>query len=76
MNVNEEDRNAHRIKNTKHKKGEQGYFGVKETEAQYKIILNLFEEHYFIEERTEYHPSIMNYLDKLQEDKTHLIGIE
>ena len=54
----------------KHKKGQKGknYMGVPENEALHKHTFNLFDKHYFIEERTPFTSYYIEHIDELSED--------
>ena len=54
----------------KHKKGHKtrNYFGVPENEAKHSHTFNLFEKHYFIEEKTPFSSYYIEHIDELPED--------
>ncbi|MBQ7105867.1 MAG: hypothetical protein IJN90_08425, partial [Bacilli bacterium] len=54
------------------KKSRLNYIGCKEKDAIHKHKFNLFENHYFIEERTRYSSYYINNIDKLPIDKYNI----
>lgn len=50
---------------------QQKFIGVKEEEAAFKVEMNLFQKHYFLEEKTPFSKYYINNFEKRK--KTNLI---
>ena len=48
---------------------QQKFIGVKEEEAAFKVEMNLFQKHYFLEEKTPFSKYYINNFEKEEEDK-------
>ena len=71
ISINEKAKGVNKKKQIeKHKKGQKAknYLGVPENESQHKHIFNLFEKHYFIEEKTPFSSYYIKHIDELPED--------
>ena len=66
-NANTKNKKQQTIKRAKGQKS-KNYLGLSELEAKHKHIFNLFEKHYFIEEKTPFTSYYIEHMDELSED--------
>lgn len=63
IDENASHNNKKRTIQSQKQKGRKSYLGVKESEAKYIVHMNLYEHHYFIEEKTPFSSYYINNID-------------